>query len=107
MFALKETLPKHEWQVSYYKPEHYETPFEHVVAAFPGYIVYEFDPSGQPVGPRALLQTMIDLAAYNIDLDEDIDIELHRFTLDNHGNLYYLHYRPDGTEVWMVPLSTR
>jgi len=107
VFNLKKALLKTEWQVIYYHDKREETPREHVVMAFPGHIVYEFDSSGQPIGPRAFLQTMVDLVSNIHHDDEDISYKLNRFTLDNHGNLYYLHYRPDGTEVWMVPRSTR
>jgi hypothetical protein len=91
---------KNEWQVAYYPNE------VNIVAKYPGYIVYEFDPAGKPIGPRAFLQTIYDLVA-KIDLDDELLLidPPTRFILDNQGNLYYLHFRPDSTQVWMVPSS--
>jgi hypothetical protein len=100
IFSIDESQQKNEWQVAYYPNE------ENIVAKYPGYIIYEFDPTGKPIGPRALLQTIYDLVA-KIALDDELLLidPPTRFTLDNQGNLYYLHFRPDSTQVWMVPSS--
>jgi len=99
IFSIDESQQKNEWQVEYYPNE------ENIVAKYPGYIIYEFDPAGKPIGPRALLQTIYDLVA-KIALDDELLLDPPtRFTLDNQGNLYYLHFRPDSTQVWMVPSS--
>jgi hypothetical protein len=85
-----------EWQV--------DDGYENTAMAYPGYIIYEFDSLGRFIGPSALLQTLYDLTNRAAGLDDDI-LSSSRFTLDNQWNLYYLYYRSDSTEVWMVPRS--
>lgn len=95
-FPIKESpLPASEWQIATWEDAN-------LVVKYPGYIVYEFDPSGQLIGPRAILQTIQDLKHH---ASEDYDINKTRFILDNQWNLYYLYYQPDSTQIWMVPSS--
>lgn len=102
-FPIKKSLIKTEWQIEKYD---YGIERADIVMKYPGYVVYEFAPTGQPIGPRALLQTIVD----NLFLpgeDEDNDLRSgNRFKLDDQGNLYYLRYQPDSTEIWMVPSSS-
>jgi len=100
VFPIKESLFKTEWQIEKYD---YGIEKADSVMKYPGYVVYEFASTGQLIGPRALLQTLYVLLS---DKDADWDLKNgHRLKLDDQGNLYYLHYQSDSTQIWMVPSS--
>jgi len=53
---------------------------------------YEFTPAGRLIGLRAFLQD-----------SEYVDIREGSVAFDNQRNIYYLHFLPKSTEVWLAP----